>query len=85
MPFVKPSDVDLLRDAQRVVEFDPKVPELVNAACDGSVGNIVDVKNASWTNDIGQAILAGYWEDPDYDPTQSAFCYVRVLAIPTPR
>lgn len=59
--------------------------KLVNAACDGPVGNTVDVENASWTNDIGQAILAGYWEDPDYDPMQSAFYYVRVLAIPTPR
>lgn len=59
--------------------------ELRGATCDGPVGNTVDVENASWTNDIGQAILAGFWEDPDYDPTQSAFYYVRVPAIPTPR
>lgn len=59
--------------------------ELIDGKCDGPVGNTVDVANASWTNDIGQAILAGYWEDPDYDPTQSAFYYVRLLAIPTPR
>ena len=49
------------------------------------VGNTVDALNASWTNDIGQAILAAYWEDPDFDPTQRAFYYVRVLEIPTPR
>jgi hypothetical protein len=49
------------------------------------VGNTVDIEKATYTNTIGAAILAGFWEDPDFDPRQSAFYYVRVLEIPTPR
>jgi len=48
------------------------------------VGDTVDVENGSYTNTIGDAGLAAYWEDPDFDPLQSAFYYVRVLEIPTP-
>jgi hypothetical protein len=49
------------------------------------VGNTVDVANASWTNTIGDTELITVWVDPDFDPTESAFYYVRVLEIPTPR
>jgi hypothetical protein len=49
------------------------------------VGNTVDVKQASYTNDIGDTQLAAVWTDPDFDPTQPAVYYVRVLEIPTPR
>jgi len=49
------------------------------------VGNTVDVANATWTNTIGAAELIGTWQDPDFDASQSAFYYVRVIEIPTPR
>lgn len=49
------------------------------------VGNSVDVANATYTNSIGTVQLATVWSDPDFDPEQRAFYYVRVLEIPTPR
>jgi hypothetical protein len=49
------------------------------------VGNTVDVEAATYTNAIGEPILFGFWEDPDFDASQRAFYYVRVLEIPTPR
>jgi hypothetical protein len=50
-----------------------------------SVGNTVDIDKATYTNTIGAALLGGYWEDPEFGAEQSAFYYVRVLEIPTPR
>lgn len=49
------------------------------------VGDTVDLENASFTNTIGEALLGAHWVDPDFDPGQRAFYYVRVLEIPTPR
>jgi len=49
------------------------------------VGNTVNVKEATYTNSIGDPMLFAYWKDPDFDPSQRAFYYVRVLEIPTPR
>jgi hypothetical protein len=49
------------------------------------VGNTVDLDEATYSNAIGAATLGGYWRDPDFDPTQRAFYYVRVLEIPTPK
>ncbi len=49
------------------------------------VGNTVDIATATFTNTIGDALFTAHWEDPDFDPNESAFYYVRVLEIPTPR
>ena len=49
------------------------------------VGDTVDAVTASWTNTIGAPELGVVWTDPDFDPEQRAFYYVRVLEIPTPR
>jgi hypothetical protein len=53
--------------------------------CDKPVGNTVDVEKATYSNSIGDALMMAYWKDPDFDPKQRAFYYVRVLEIPTPR
>ncbi len=49
------------------------------------VGNTVDLSIPSWTNDIGSPELGAVWTDPDFDPSESAFYYARVIEIPTPR
>lgn len=50
-----------------------------------AVGNTVDLNSGRYSNSIGQAELSIVWTDPDFNPGQSAFYYVRVLQIPTPR
>jgi hypothetical protein len=55
---------------------------------DGSlapVGSSVDLKTGLTGNTIGAPTLQVVWQDPDFDPEQAAFYYVRVLQIPTAR
>lgn len=49
------------------------------------VGSTVDVADASYSNSIGDPELAVVWTDPEFNPGELAFYYVRVLEIPTPR
>lgn len=50
-----------------------------------SVGSTVDIENATWKNTIGSSELITVWKDPNFDPKQRAFYYLRVMEIPTPR
>jgi len=49
------------------------------------VGSTVDVETATYTNTIGAPELTAIWRDPEFDAEESAFYYVRVIEIPTPR
>jgi hypothetical protein len=53
--------------------------------CRQPVGSTVDLLKATYTNTIGAPLLGAHWVDPDFEPNESAFYYVRVLEIPTPR
>ncbi len=59
----------------RTIDKDGKLP---------SVGNTVDLKTGSYTNTIGATELKTVWTDPDFNPNQNAFYYVRILEIPSP-
>ena len=59
--------------------------KIVKRRCERKVGSTVNVADASYTNTIGDPLLTAYWKDPDFDPKQRAFYYVRVIEIPKPR
>ena len=48
-------------------------------------GSKVDLTDCSHSNDLGAAELSAVWHDPDFDPNERAFYYVRALENPTCR
>jgi hypothetical protein len=48
-------------------------------------GATVDLTTCAFSQDKGDAMLQGHWTDPDFEPGQNAFYYVRVLENPTCR
>jgi hypothetical protein len=78
------------------VEDGKKMEKIYNVAWSGEralddsgdlppVGNTVNAAAASYANSIGAPQLQAVWTDPDFDPSQHAVYYARVLEIPTPR
>jgi len=68
--------------------FDVKWSGDRNPGPDGKlppVGNTIDLENATYTNSIGATEFTTVFTDPEFDPSQKAVYYVRVLQIPTPR
>ena len=50
-----------------------------------AIKSTVDMEKATYTNDQGATELKTVWTDPEFDASQHAFYYARVLEIPTPR
>jgi len=67
---------DIVWSGDRVLEDDGKLP---------AVGDTVDLSVPTWSNEIGAPELRTTWKDPDFNANLSAFYYVRVIEIPTPR
>ena len=68
--------INVVWAGDRVLDENGKLP---------SIGNSVNIPDASYTNTIGSAELKTLWSDPEFDSNLSAFYYVRVIEIPTPR
>ena len=81
---------DVVWSDDRLLDSDGKLPpvgsvvnpDITDAATDPGT---VNTETAEWTNTIGAVELATVWTDPDFDASQRAFYYARVLEIPTPR
>ncbi|GAB3278050.1 DUF3604 domain-containing protein [Parahaliea aestuarii] len=67
---------DVVWSGERSVGSDGRLPA-PEARIDRRTGKVAE--------DEGAAQLLAYWQDPDFNPGQSAFYYVRVLQVPTAR
>ena len=60
-----------------------QVDPLTNRCPDN--GARVDIETCAFSKDVGSAELKATWTDPDFNPNDRAFYYVRVLENPTCR
>jgi len=67
-----------------VVCSDGGVPDSATDRCPDN-NALVDLHTCDISNDKGDVSLAGVWEDPEFDATQHAFYYARVVENPTCR
>ncbi|NOX52478.1 MAG: DUF3604 domain-containing protein, partial [Gammaproteobacteria bacterium] len=58
---------------------------LDNAGQLTAIADTVNRQTGTWDDSIGANELQAIWSDPSFDANTSAFYYVRVLQIPTPR
>jgi hypothetical protein len=91
------ANLDRIQIIKGWVDSDGKAHEKVyDAALAGSrqydekgraqpIASTVDPKTGQYVNIFGAPSLVAFWEDPDFDPEERAFYYLRVLQIPTPR
>ncbi|MEE8398192.1 MAG: DUF3604 domain-containing protein, partial [Desulfobacterales bacterium] len=49
------------------------------------IQSTVDLTDASYSNSVGDPEFSITWFDPDFDPEEASFYYIRVIEIPTPR
>lgn len=75
------------RPQERIYDVAVSGGRTVNAQgrCTATVGNTVNLKDATYSNTIGASELMASWVDPDFDPKAPALYYTRTLEIPTPR
>jgi len=72
---------------ERVMDIacsDGQTVDAQTARC-GDNGARVNVADCTVTPNKGDSELSAVWQDPDYDPAQKAFYYVRVLENPSCR
>ncbi len=82
-PFA-PSGVQTAEQVYDVACADGLEPDPETHRCADN-GAQVDLSDCSYSTDLGAAELSTTWTDPDFDPAQRAFYYVRVLENPTCR
>ena len=63
---------------------DGGVPDAATHRCPDN-GARVDLSDCSYSSSSGSAELKALWQDPNFDPEQRSFYYVRVLENPTCR
>jgi len=65
-----------------IVSNDRLDPETGEAS---SIVAPVDLSTGAFNTEKGEAQMMTVWQDPDFDPSQNAFYYARVIQLPTAR